>query len=507
MPEESVNPAVQEYYCRLTNAGAALEAAAHAAAKPVVLTHVAVGDGNGDVPAPAATATALVHEVYRRQIDGRERDKEDPNIAWLHIIIPADVGGFWIREFGIYAAPLEEGGEPVLYAYGNHAPYYKQQTAQGQATTHELSIPVIVSGTAEVEISVKDAGYASQLAFEDLRETVESDRERLWENDGEGPRLLPAVLPDDVVLASQLGPGLFKGAGGKVDVVPRFAICDTAADVAAKAVSLQNALIAPGSQLYLLFTHVNTATDLTLAINEGEAKPLRWQGVCPEVGDLAKGQVYSVIYTGNDWQILAGMARWSICQTVWWEDTLERPGMIPLNGCTVPNFSARWPQAFAYLQTAHGQARCFETLAEREAAHVAVWATLASGATVGWQGFGGVSKFFYDEAADTLYMPDLRGMIRSMAGDGVVAPSMGGVMGDKIREMQGRAANILGMGSGAGGVFAAEYKTPVGTGQGSGQHVATLDYKASRVVPVGATNTPRIWGSLACAYFGQPATA
>ncbi|MDE7372037.1 MAG: phage tail protein, partial [Desulfovibrio sp.] len=205
MPEESVNPAAQEYYCRLTNAGAVLEASAKTAAKPVVLTHVAVGDGNGEVPAPGATATTLVHEVYRRQIDGRERDKEDPNIAWLHIIIPADVGGFWIREFGIYAAPLEEGGEPVLYAYGNHAPYYKQQTAQGQATTHELSIPIILSGTAEVEISVKDAGYASQLAFEDLRKTVEGDRKRLWENDGEGPKLLLAPLPDEVVLSTKLG--------------------------------------------------------------------------------------------------------------------------------------------------------------------------------------------------------------------------------------------------------------------------------------------------------------
>ncbi|MDE7370770.1 MAG: phage tail protein, partial [Desulfovibrio sp.] len=66
MPAETVTTA-QEYYCRLTNAGAALEATAHAAAKPVVLTHVAVGDGNGEVPAPAATATTLVHEVYRRQ--------------------------------------------------------------------------------------------------------------------------------------------------------------------------------------------------------------------------------------------------------------------------------------------------------------------------------------------------------------------------------------------------------------------------------------------------------
>ncbi|MDE6734750.1 MAG: phage tail protein [Desulfovibrio sp.] len=514
MPEESVNPAAQQYYTCLTDAGAALEAAAHAAAKPVVLTHVAVGDGNGEVPAPAATATALVHEVYRRQIEGRERDKEDPRIAWLHIIIPADVGGFWIREFGIYAAPLEEGGEPVLYAYGNHAPYYKQQTAQGQATTHELSIPIILSGTAEVEISVKDAGYASQLAFEDLRTEVEADRKRLWENDGEGPKLLTAVLPQEVVLTSKLGPGLFQGEDGIVDVVPRFAVCTTDADVAAKTVTLQNAQTGPGSLLYLRFAHVNTATELTLAVNDAEAKPLLWQGVCPEVGDLAKGQVYTVLYTGDDWQILAGMAPWNICQTVWFEDTLERPGMIPLNGCTVPNFSAKWPQAFAYLQTAHGQARCFETLAEREAAHVAIWHTLASGATVGWEGFGGVCKFFYDPETDTLYMPDLRGMFRAMAGDGSRAPSMGGVMGDRIRNITGntrlalhtdRASNSWTNQSGA---FSMPNRhTSDKNGTAGERYSANLVMDSSLVVPVGAANVSRSWGSLACAYFGQQSAA
>ena len=58
-----------QYYCLLTNAGAALEAAAHAAGKPVRLTHVAVGDGKGAVPEPAVGVTALVNEVYRRPID------------------------------------------------------------------------------------------------------------------------------------------------------------------------------------------------------------------------------------------------------------------------------------------------------------------------------------------------------------------------------------------------------------------------------------------------------
>lgn len=162
-----------EYYCLLTQAGAVLEAAAHAAGKPVRLSVIAVGDGNGEVPVPADDAVDLVHEVYRRPIDSLSQDEKDPNICWAHIVIPATEGGFWIREFGIFAEPLEEGGQPVLFAYGNHAPFYKSRSVLGQATTHELSVPVIMSGTAEVQIIINESGYASRLELERLKERFE----------------------------------------------------------------------------------------------------------------------------------------------------------------------------------------------------------------------------------------------------------------------------------------------------------------------------------------------
>ena len=164
-----------QFYCMLTNAGAALEAQAHAAGKPVRLSHVAVGDGGGTVPTPSVEAVALLGETYRKAIDSITRDETDPNIAWIQIVIPADVGGFWIRELGVWAEPLEEGGEPVLYAYGNHAPYYKLKHILGQATTHELSIPLIMSGTAEVEIVISEAGYASRS---ELLRHVEASQQR-----------------------------------------------------------------------------------------------------------------------------------------------------------------------------------------------------------------------------------------------------------------------------------------------------------------------------------------
>lgn len=172
-----------EYFCLLTRAGAALEAAAHAAGKPVRLSVIAVGDGDGEVPVPADDVVDLVHEVYRRPIDSLSQDEEDPNICWAHIVIPTTEGGFWIREFGVWAEPLEDDGEPVLYAYGNHAPFYKLKSVLGQATTHELSVPIIMSGTADVEIVVSEAGYASRLELLQLSGIVEDlrrNREAVW---------------------------------------------------------------------------------------------------------------------------------------------------------------------------------------------------------------------------------------------------------------------------------------------------------------------------------------
>lgn len=193
-----------EYFCLLTRAGAALEAAAHAAGKPVRLSVIAVGDGDGAVPVPTDDAVALVHEVYRRPIDSLSQDEEDPNICWVHIVIPTTEGGFWIREFGVWAEPLEDDGEPVLYAYGNHAPFYKLKSVLGQATTHELSVPIIMSGTADVEIVVSEAGYASRLELLQIAGVVEDlrrNREAVWTLDAPVEEGGALTLPEGLTYA------------------------------------------------------------------------------------------------------------------------------------------------------------------------------------------------------------------------------------------------------------------------------------------------------------------
>lgn len=193
-----------DYFCVLTDAGAALEARAHATKIPVRLTHVAVGDGDGVVPTPATDVTALAREVHRRGIDTISQDETDRNIAWIHTVFPADVGGFWIREFGVYAENPDPDGEPILFAYGNHAPYYKILSSLGQAVTHDLSIPLVLTSAADVQIVIAEAGYATRLEYLHLAAIVEALRHphaASWTLAAAVPEGGELVLPEGVQYA------------------------------------------------------------------------------------------------------------------------------------------------------------------------------------------------------------------------------------------------------------------------------------------------------------------
>lgn len=161
-----------EYCFMLTDAGIALEAQAKAEGKTLKLTTIAVGDGNGAVPTPSSNVTALVNEVYRKAIDNIKQDQDDLNICWLHMVIPADEGGWFIREAGVFAEKLDGSGDLVLYAYGNQPPYYKTKRISGNVATYELSIPIVVTSTSSIEIVIAEDGYATRDALLELEESM-----------------------------------------------------------------------------------------------------------------------------------------------------------------------------------------------------------------------------------------------------------------------------------------------------------------------------------------------
>lgn len=187
------------------------------------------------------------------------------------------------------------------------------------------------------------------------------------------------------------------------------------------------------------------------------------------------------------------------------EDEMPRPGYVECNAGVVSNFSVKYPEMAAYLETPWGQSRLVSSLAEYEALHTAIWHTNADGTTVGWQGIGGVAKFWWDKVADTLKMPDLQDMFQGAAGPSL---GVGEGRGDIIRDIIGSFSLLDHMiigptTTGAFSVSGAAGGAPSGS---AGSGYAQLLMAASDVVPTGPTNAPRRWGALACAYLGQPAS-
>lgn len=308
------------------------------------------------------------------------------------------------------------------------------------------------------------------------------------------PEIAGTMRPDGVTCYMQ--EELLKVSG-------RYAICATAAATAAKTASLDHFALIPGVVLQVAFATVNTAANPTLNINDTGAKPLTYCGVAVEVGALAQGQVYTLIFSGNAWQIIGGMAPYPIGQYTWFEDELVRPGFKPCNANVISAFAATYPQMAAYLSTTHGAKRLFASLAEYEAAHNAVWATLADGSQVRWNNIGGAAKFWWNKAADTLLMPDLTGMLREMAGYDSLG--VGGVHGDMIRNIVGTGVSYRST-TAAWGAIEMLAGTNWNTGRAENDiYMYNSRLNIARVVPTGSANKPRAWGALACAYLGTPA--
>lgn len=111
------------------------------------ITHMSYGDGNGILPIPDASFTAMVNEVYRTQLNRLAPSKENPN--WLEAdgVIPSAVGGFNIREVGLWAGN-------VMVAYANYPPTYKPSADQGTAQIKTIRIVLQIDNTANFELKI-----------------------------------------------------------------------------------------------------------------------------------------------------------------------------------------------------------------------------------------------------------------------------------------------------------------------------------------------------------------
>lgn len=137
-----------QFYAILTNVGAAKQANADALGIPWKITQMGVGDANGAEPTPNATQKSLINEWRRAPLNQLKVDDNDPSIIVAEQVIPADIGGKWIREIGLY----DEAGD--LVAVANCAPTYKPLLSQGSGRTQILRMSLVVSSAANVQLKI-----------------------------------------------------------------------------------------------------------------------------------------------------------------------------------------------------------------------------------------------------------------------------------------------------------------------------------------------------------------
>ncbi|WP_339486862.1 phage tail protein [Pseudomonas sp. RL_5y_Pfl2_70] len=152
-----------KFFAILTDVGAAKLANANVLGVPWNITQMGLGDANGTDPQPSAKQTKLINEWRRRPLNQLRIDPVNAAVIIAEQVIPADEGGRWIREVGLYDADGD------LVAVANCAPSFKPILSQGSGRTQVVRMNLIVSSTAQISLKIDPAVVLATREWVDSR--------------------------------------------------------------------------------------------------------------------------------------------------------------------------------------------------------------------------------------------------------------------------------------------------------------------------------------------------
>jgi len=124
---------------------------------PLTITQIALGDGGGAAVIPSENRAELMHELHRQPIDSAEPHPTDATSVVIQAVIPPLVGGFWIREIGLY----DLDGD--LVAYGSFPATEKPVLSAGVGRELIIRTHLAVASTEAVTVLIDPSIiYASQ---------------------------------------------------------------------------------------------------------------------------------------------------------------------------------------------------------------------------------------------------------------------------------------------------------------------------------------------------------
>lgn len=162
MPEKT-------YGTVITSSGAALIAACILNGTKLPITDAAVGDGGGAYYQPTVDQTELKNKKWEGEIASATISTTTANMIDVKIIVPADVGGFIVREAAIYS---EDG---TMIAVCNTPDTEKVAIDEGVSGKLTLLMHLIVADTSVLQFVINPS--LDTVSEEDLAAAINSHNE------------------------------------------------------------------------------------------------------------------------------------------------------------------------------------------------------------------------------------------------------------------------------------------------------------------------------------------
>ena len=157
----------EKFYTILTNIGKAQIANSGVMGSKVNFVKFKIGDGNGAYYEPTENQKDLVHTVYEGNITDIETDKTNPNWMRINLMIPANVGGFMIREYGVFDS------DGNMLAVAKCAESYKPVAEDGSTKELILRMILAVSNTKSINMELDPTlVFVTKEELEQLRKDL-----------------------------------------------------------------------------------------------------------------------------------------------------------------------------------------------------------------------------------------------------------------------------------------------------------------------------------------------
>lgn len=134
-----------QYFSLITEYGLNKQIQALNNDQTIKLTKMAVGSGDGEI---TQSQTTLQEQKYEFFINSIEVDENNKNQLIATGVIPSDIGGFYIKEVGIF------DDSKNLFAIGKIAPTYKPLLSEGSAKDLTIKFYLQVENVSNIELKI-----------------------------------------------------------------------------------------------------------------------------------------------------------------------------------------------------------------------------------------------------------------------------------------------------------------------------------------------------------------